>query len=151
MSVGSERATPTFVVPTSRPTSRGLTRAIPVYNFRNWAGVTIGMGKVEFGRFGRFGADFLMPIDRRNAENPSFRSYLSLVLKRMPYKIAKSIGRYTFLLAILMCTTFASSGVFKTPIYWREIENAENGTYPGRRLHDYLSLFPTYGDSRKLG
>lgn len=39
----------------------------------------------------------------------------------------------------------------KAPIFWRELNGTETDLVGGRRLHDYLSIFPTFGDSKQLG
>lgn len=39
----------------------------------------------------------------------------------------------------------------KAPIFWRELNGTETDLVSGRRLHDYLSIFPTFGDSKQLG
>ena len=44
-----------------------------------------------------------------------------------------------------------SSSFVKVPVYWKSA-NASNSVFrEGRRLHDYLFLTPTYGDSKGLG
>lgn len=58
-----------------------------------------------------------------------------------------------FLLSWLFCVTGVESEApyYKFPIYWKRLNNSEFESIYGRKLHDYLSLFPTYGDSKKIG
>ena len=58
-----------------------------------------------------------------------------------------------FLLSWLFCLNGVESeaSYFKFPIYWKQLNDSEYESIYGRRLHDYLSLFPTYGDSKKIG
>ena len=58
-----------------------------------------------------------------------------------------------FLLSWIFCVTGVESEApyYKFPIYWKRLNNSEFESIYGRKLHDYLSLFPTYGDSKKIG
>ena len=58
-----------------------------------------------------------------------------------------AIGMMLFSSDLVLCSDF----FLKTPIFWRGLNDTELGNGLERRLHDYLSLFPTYGDSKKLG
>lgn len=66
------------------------------------------------------------------------RRYSSLLL---------SVGMMLLFSNLALC-----DGVFlKTSVFWRSLNGTNQRNGSGRRLHDYLSLFPTYGDSKKLG
>lgn len=39
----------------------------------------------------------------------------------------------------------------KTPIFWKNVSVTDLPNNQTRRLHDYLSIIPTYGDSKRLG
>ncbi|KAK8821570.1 hypothetical protein WA556_002019, partial [Blastocystis sp. ATCC 50177/Nand II] len=60
-------------------------------------------------------------------------------------------NRVSFLLSLLLLSLAMSSSFVKVPVYWKSA-NASNSVFrEGRRLHDYLYLTPTYGDSKGLG
>ena len=40
---------------------------------------------------------------------------------------------------------------YKIPIFWKQLNDTEFEMVHGRKLHDYLSMNPTYGDSKKTG
>ena len=59
-----------------------------------------------------------------------------------------------WLFACVLCFFFGvgrSRPLYKVPVYWKQLNASVNSYREGRRLHDYLSLFPTYGDSKGLG
>ena len=63
------------------------------------------------------------------------------------FSLLMAIGTVLLSSELVLCNDL----FLKTPIFWRSLNDTklENGSE--RRLHDYLSLFPTYGDSKKLG
>ena len=41
--------------------------------------------------------------------------------------------------------------IVKAPIFYKLFNETSSTANHNRRLHDYLSLIPTFGDSKKLG
>lgn len=142
---GSDNATPTFVVPTSNPTSLGLTFATLEYNARNSFAVTKDILCCEKGY------DFWIIL----------KTYLQLLLhcyycskREMAINTYHGIRRKCFQSAILFFLLFILGNGFpfmKMPIFWRELNGTGTDLVEGRRLHEYLSIFPTFGDSKQLG
>ena len=53
---------------------------------------------------------------------------------------------------LLVSITYENVNQFvKTPIYWKNLNETHSSLRNMRRLHDYLSIIPSYGDSKKLG
>lgn len=57
-----------------------------------------------------------------------------------------------FCMCLIICgATAFNSSYLKIPVYWKDVNVSQIASVPDRRLHDYLSLFPAYGDTSKLG
>ena len=62
------------------------------------------------------------------------------------------VALVAFCMGLIMCgATVSNSSFLKIPVYWKDVNVSQVASVPNRRLHDYLSLFPAYGDTSKLG
>ena len=60
------------------------------------------------------------------------------------------------MLIILICGIIlgisdATQSFYKFPVYWKSVNKSSDNFKTGRFLRDYLSMVPTYGDSKGLG
>ena len=144
---GSERATPTFIVPTSNPASLGLMDATFVYNDRNSFADTKGI-KWIVGRNRPYFWNLLSSSFSIRFNCHFYRN------NRMTFNTYTSLRRKWFLLVMLLLVsiTYENENHFvKTPIFWKNFNETHSSLRNMRRLHDYLSIIPSYGDSKKLG
>lgn len=127
---GSESATPTLDVPTSSPTRVTRRGDIMEWISFNWPFVTIGI----------------------NHNNLSVCvSLVSVSLSEMRLR-SGHVALVAFCMGLIMCgATVSNSSFLKIPVYWKDVNVSQVASVPDRRLHDYLSLFPAYGDTSKLG
>ena len=72
----------------------------------------------------------------------------------MTFNTYTSLRRKWFLLVMLLLVSITYENVnqfVKTRIYWKNLNETHSSLRNMRRLHDYLSIIPSYGDSKKLG
>ena len=90
--------------------------------------------------------------DRHQSDYPFYSHLVCVVLSREMRPHSGHFPIVTLCLCVIMCgATLSNSSYLKIPVYWKSVNTSQIDSIPNRRLHDYLSLFPAYGDTSKLG
>ena len=66
------------------------------------------------------------------------------------YSVRRNWGIIIRFLFLILSVT-ADVPPLRMPVFWKQLNQTENSDFNGRLLHDYLSVLPTYGNSKDLG